>query len=54
MIEIFVVDHTYYEFGYEKEVINASMIKFKVEEDKDFDVYVDTLLEYQKNGFLNV
>lgn len=49
-----VIDHTYLEYGFDRETIKSAMKKHDVYSDRDFDIYLKKLDEYQKNSFLNI
>ena len=53
VIEIMVTDHSYAEFGYEKQAIQAAVEKLKLDEDPSFKELLEKLESYQKNTFLN-
>ena len=54
IIEVMVIDHTYTEYGYDREAIKSAMNKLNVYDSESFEVYLNKLEEYQKNAFLNI
>lgn len=55
-IDIMIIDHTYEEFGYDKEAIRGAMNKHKdsLDNDRSFEDYMNKIGEYKKNTFLNI
>ncbi len=52
-MKIILLDHVYFEFGYDKEALRAAIIKWNVDEDDDFEPYLSGLDVIRDTTFIN-
>ncbi len=54
VLKIVVIDYVYLEFGYDKEALRAAIIKWNVDEDEEFEPYMNGLDVIRDSSFLNI
>jgi hypothetical protein len=45
-------DYTFFEFGLEREAIVASRLKYKINDDEEFKIFIDRLKELDPYSYL--
>ncbi len=53
VLKIILLDHVFFEFGYDKEALRAAIIKWNVDEDDDFEPYLSGLDIIRDTTFIN-